>query len=516
VAPPAAAPAASVAPPPDEPELTALEEPGLWRAKFSRRGAAPVEFTLLHPQYKRGKDVPIDLVNKPGVGLPPYLVHFGRGLPESDRSDFELPLDAAWRRISAGPKEIVYAIDVGSVHIEKAWRVPGPGYRLDLVITVENRGSQPVNQHLIFFMPGYHDPSVEPPSALSFGRRVELTYGLCHVKDKLRQMTLVDALEKPLTEVGDVRWIGTGEQFFLAAAAFAPEPEGRTCNVYAEASGRITARAVFPKRTLAPGQRVEVPVAAYLGPKLTQELEAVTVAGENARLKDAVDYTLPWLARPMLWVLQKIQSVTKNWGLAIIVITLLLKILLFYPTHKSMQSAKQMAALKPDLERLKEKFGDDKAAFNQAQMELFKQRGINPLGGCLPMVLQMPIYIAFYSMLSNAVELYRASFVGPIRDMTDSYWPLALGTGALMFLQQKISPMSPDSQQQKMMLYMMPVMFMLFTLMLPSGLVLYIFTNTLLSMGQQWMINRSGGGMVAAPAPRGTKGPKTPKKGKDR
>ena len=122
------------------------------------------------------------------------------------------------------------------------------------------------------------------------------------------------------------------------------------------------------------------------------------------------------------------------------------------PTALHRYSAKKMAKLKPELDKLKDRYGEDKAAFNQAQMQLFKDRGINPLGGCLPMLLQMPIYIAFYSMLSNAVELYRASFVGPIRDMTDSYWPLAVATGALMFLQQKISPASPDSQQQKMMM----------------------------------------------------------------
>src|SRR5207247_10952281 len=135
-------------------------------------------------------------------------------------------------------------------------------------------------------------------------------------------------------------------------------------------------------------------------------------------LGDAVNYTLEFVARPMLWVLKQIQRAVVNWGVAIIVITILLKLATLYPTQKSMKSMKEMAKLKPRLDAIREKFPDDKARETQDTMALYKQHGINPLGGCLPMLLQMPIYIAFYSMLSNAVELYRAGFVGPIRDMT--------------------------------------------------------------------------------------------------
>jgi YidC/Oxa1 family membrane protein insertase len=196
--------------------------------------------------------------------------------------------------------------------------------------------------------------------------------------------------------------------------------------------------------------------------------------------------------------------------------TVLLKIVLFYPTHRSMKSAKrmakQMAAIKPELDRIKEKYADDRGALNQAQAQLFQKHGINPLdqlSGCLPMIPQMFIYIAFYSMLSNAVELYRAPFIGPVKDMTESFWPLALLTGALMFAQQKLSPVSPDSQQQKTMMYMVPLMFMVMTVMLPSGLTLYILTNTLLTMLQQWLINR--GDRAPGPAPRSPKPPQSTK-----
>jgi YidC/Oxa1 family membrane protein insertase len=243
-------------------------------------------------------------------------------------------------------------------------------------------------------------------------------------------------------------------------------------------------------------------MVAFVGPKLLAQLDAVNFAGADAKLGDAVNYGW-WepIARPMLWVLMQIHRVVGNWGIAIIVITILLKLLLYYPNMRSMKSMKSMAALKPEMDRIKAKYGEDKNKQNQAVMELYKKHGINPLGGCLPMALQMPIYIAFYSMLSNAVQLYHASFVGPMNDMTAPFWPLAVVTGALTFLQQKFAPQSPDNQQQKMMMYMMPVMFMFFTILLPSGLTLYILTNTVLSMVQQWWFNRSHPDLTR-PAPK--------------
>ncbi|MSP61506.1 MAG: membrane protein insertase YidC [Myxococcales bacterium] len=519
-APPAAAPPNR----PDEQRITVRrpadpKQEGLFEAVFSTWGAAPVQLTLLTPQYKApldGKDQQLNLVRKE-AGAPPYTVSFVSTGPDAERSDFELPAEAAWMLLSHTASEIVYAVDVGTVHLEKRWDLSDSGYRLGFALTVENRGAKPVNQHLIVSVTGWQDPAIQLGGFLSFGKRENLTDGECDIAGNVHRLGLESAgcnggpshFGAPFAEPGDVKWIGIGEQFFLLAAAFPSGPEARACTVHGDPSGRITTRAVYASRTLLPGAKTEYPMAAFAGPKLVHTLKEVTVGGTDAGLGDAVDYTLPYLALPMLWVLKKIQAVVVNWGLAIIVITILLKAVMFWPTQKSMQSAKRMAKLKPDIDRLKAKHGDDKQAFNTAQMELFKQKGVNPLGGCLPMLLQMPIYIAFYSMLSNAVELYRAAFIGPINDMTAPFWPMAVATGALMFVQQKISPTSPDSQQQKTMMYMMPVMFMMFTLFLPSGLTLYILTNTLLTMAQQWWINRHD-----LPPPKSAKAPKAAKASK--
>ena len=138
-----------------------------------------------------------------------------------------------------------------------------------------------------------------------------------------------------------------------------------------------------------------------------------------------------WLARPMLAVLKAVHFVVPNWGFAIILLTILLKAATWYPTQKSMKSMKAMAKLKPEMDKLKERFGDDKNALNLATMELYKKHGVNPLGGCLPMLIQMPVYIALYSMLGNSVELYRSPFVCWIHDLTapDPFFVLPLLTG---------------------------------------------------------------------------------------
>ena len=493
-------------------ERETVERPGFYRAVFSSWGGTPVELSLLHPQFKEeraGAVVPIQLTHPQAGPAPLFAVTFQGSGADAERSDFDLPADAVWTRqkgLEKGPEELVYAADVGGVHLEKRWTLPARGYQIGLALTVENRGDKPVTHRLLATMAGWQDPAVKPGGWLSFGRRENLTDAACLVGGKVKRQLLEEAIEKPIAEVGDLRWIAIGQPFFVAALGLAKETEGRACQVRGEAGGRMVARAVFPARTVPPGQKQVVSFAGFVGPKLLHELDDVAVGGESVGLGDAVDYTFAWLARPMFWVLKVIQRGVVNWGVAIIVITLLLKLVMFWPTHKSMQSAKAMARLKPELDKLKERLGDDKEAFSQAQMKLFKERGVNPLGGCLPMLLQMPIYIAFYSMLSNAVELYRAPFFGPINDMTAPFWPMALATGVLMFVQQKISPAVPDSQQQQIMMYMMPVMFTMFTLMLPSGLVLYILTNTLLTMGQQWWMNRHDPPLpTKAPAAKPTK-----------
>ncbi len=227
---------------------------------------------------------------------------------------------------------------------------------------------------------------------------------------------------------------------------------------------------------------------AFVGPK---DLDALKAAGPG--FDDTIDFwVLGILAKPMLWILRLSYSIVPSWGLAIIFLTLLVKALTLYWTQKSMVQMRRMADLKPKIDALKEKFKDDKAGLNTATMDLYKREKVNPMGGCLPMLLQMPVWIALYRTIYGAVDLYQAPLFLWIRDLSahDPYFVLPLLLGGLTFLQQKMTPTAGDPAQAKVMLWMMPIMFTTFMLFLPSGLVFYILVNTVLSLAHQLWMNR--------------------------
>ena len=475
-----------------------IERKGLYHAVFTTNGAAPQEWTLLDPQYKEARAIEgkkdlrqINLVKSNAPFLPTVI-----SFPESD---FALYENAQWTRSKATEDELDYELDVGSVHVEKKYTF-GAGYDFQLLITVENRGEKQIAQHLQLATYGWQDPSVKPGGFL--GPRTIMTSGVCDVNGKLKQHDLQSLLKEQVNELGNVRWVAVDEKYFLAAAAMPPTAPGeeRKCHMQtyvAPAEGLILANVVYPERRVAPKEKTEYHFAGFFGPKILSQLDAVKVAGDDhgapvdTKLSDAVDYG--WkemLARPMLAVLKAVDYVIPSWGFAIIVLTILIKAITWYPTTKSMKSMKAMSKLKPEMDKLKEKYGNDKTRMNQEVMELYKRHGVNPLGGCLPMLIQFPIYIALYAMLGSAVELYRSKFLW-IQDLTaaDPYYVLPILTGVLMFIQQKTSPQSADPQQKAMM-YAMPVMFTVFSIFLPAGLTVYILTNTILTFGQQWWMNR--------------------------
>jgi YidC/Oxa1 family membrane protein insertase len=340
-------------------------------------------------------------------------------------------------------------------------------------------------------MHGWHDPAIKSGGFLS--RRVSQTEGICDLGGKLKKGNLEALEKKGLDELGNVRWVGVGEQYFVTAAALKQDAnENRRCNVYGLADGRIASILTTEERRVAPHDKTTYEMALFFGPKILAQLDAVKAGGVDAGMGTAVDYG--WtevIARPMLAVLQAIHVVTRNWGVAIIVLTILIKLVTWWPTTRSMKSMKAMAKLKPEMDKLKERFGDDKQAMNAEVMNLYKKHGVNPLGGCLPVLIQMPVFFALFAMLGNSVELYRSSFIFWIRDLTapDPYYVVPLAMGAMMFVQQRLSPTPPDPQQ-KIMMYMMPVMFTAFSIFMPAGLTLYYLVNTLLTMVQQWWMNR--------------------------
>ena len=240
-------------------------------------------------------------------------------------------------------------------------------------------------------------------------------------------------------------------------------------------------------KTAAPGETAEFSSRLFVGPKDQQRMEQ---AAEGLRL--TVDYgVLTVLAQPLFWLMKYIHGVVGNWGWAIILLTLMVKLVFFKLSEAGYRSMANMRLLQPKLVQLRERYGDDRQRMSQAMMELYKKEKINPLGGCLPMIVQIPVFIALYWVLLESVELRQAPFVLWIHDLStkDPYYILPLLMGATMFIQQKLNPPPPDPIQAKVLMAL-PFIFTLFFAFFPAGLVLYWVANSVLSILQQWYITR--------------------------
>ena len=294
-----------------------------------------------------------------------------------------------------------------------------------------------------------------------------------------------------------MRWIAADNRYFITAVVPLDNDESRRCEleITEDDDNVVAARLQFSAGVLKPNEVMQRRFAVFAGHKELTALDSVMgPEKEEAQLADSIEFG--WFAvlcRPMLWLLRQFHSWFGNWGLAIILLTLVVKLLTLYWTQKSMRSMKEMTKLKPKMDLLREKFKDDKERLNQEMMSLYKIHKVNPLGGCLPMLIQMPIWFALYRTLGNAVELYRSSFAGWITDLTapDPYFVLPIAMGAAMYAQQAITPQPMEGTQAKIFKYFMPGMFTVMMLALPSGLTLYIFVNTLLTMIHQWYMNKT-------------------------
>lgn len=311
------------------------------------------------------------------------------------------------------------------------------------------------------------------------------TGGVIYSEDeKYEKIEFDDMAEQNLSRDIKGGWAAMIQHYFLAAII---PPADQTNHFYTKAPGddRFVLGLVSPSKTVAAGENASFTTRFYAGPK---EQDVLADLAEGLDL--TVDYgMLTVIAKPLFWVLDWFHGLFGNWGWAIIMVTLIIK-LIFYPlSAASYRSMANMRKFAPKMQQLKERYGDDRQRMSQAMMELYKKEKINPLGGCLPMIVQIPVFIALYWVLLESVELRQAPFILWIQDLSirDPYYVLPLLMGVSMFVQQKLNPPPPDPVQAKVMMAL-PIIFTLFFAFFPAGLVLYWLANSILSVAQQWYI----------------------------
>ncbi|MBI1912257.1 MAG: membrane protein insertase YidC [Deltaproteobacteria bacterium] len=295
-----------------------------------------------------------------------------------------------------------------------------------------------------------------------------------------------DADEAQMSDTNKLKWVGLEDKYFLAAMI--PPKDSNLGWLTEVISGSTSKASLQMPVNLAAGTQAVYSYSSFLGPK-----EYDRLVQQRIGLEDAIEFGwFDFIARPFLVVLNFFTKYMKNYGIAIIVLTVLIKIL-FYPlTKKSLTSMKEMQKMQPQLAAIKERYKNDKEKMNKELMDLYKRYKINPLGGCLPMVLQIPVFIGLYEVLYVAIELRHAPFYLWIHDLAakDPYYITPLLMGATMFLQQKMTPSSMDPSQAKIMLFM-PIIFTFMFLNFPAGLVLYWLVNNILSVAQQYYIYKA-------------------------
>ncbi|MEM1347671.1 MAG: membrane protein insertase YidC [Myxococcota bacterium] len=332
---------------------------------------------------------------------------------------------------------------------------------------------------------GYKDPT-EEKFFLDF--RPDELEGICRTEADTERalITGLDKGEAQNYEGSPVSWVGVGTRYFFWGII--PEVAGASYTIEKVDEDYVGAKLVWPSFTLAPKGVTTFRNTLYTGPK------DIDVFGEIGHdLNETVDYgILTILAKPMRWLLNKFFEFTQNWGLAIILLTLLIKIVTWPFMEKSYANAEKMKKVQPELEALRKTYENDQQRLSEETMKLFAERGFNPLGGCLPMLLQMPILYALYVMIMNSVELYQAEFYLWYTDLSapDPYFVLPILMGAMMIIQQKFMSAATPNPQTKLMMQIMPVMFTGLMLFLPSGLVLYYSLNLVLGVLQQYLIRR--------------------------
>lgn len=396
---------------------------------------------------------------------------------EADR--FELASDADRLEVT-----LTHVTEAG-LEVKKIYTLRRSDYLIDIRYDLVNNSANSVTTNL--FGQVRRDNSSDPSAGGTIGMASYLGAALTTPDDRYKKHSFRNMERSPLQVRQEGGWIAFLQHYFVSA--WIPEPD-QVHNFYARQlpNGLYYAGFQSPALTIAPGASGSTGTQLYLGPKDQDRLAEI-----SPHLELTVDYGwLWWAAQPLFKLLQFMHGLVGNWGWAIVLMTLTVKIILYPLTAASYRSMARMRKFAPKMTQLREQYGDDRQKLGQEMMKLYKKEKLNPMGGCLPILVQMPIFIALYWVLMEAVELRQSPFIFWIEDLSikDPYFVLPLLMGASMFLQMQMQQQPSMDPMQAKMLKFMPVVFTFMFLWFPAGLTLYWFINNVTTIVQQWMVNR--------------------------
>ena len=457
-------------------------ETNLYKAVFTTKGGALKSFKLKGYRKTMDKDSElIDLVDvKAGMSRPLNIT-----FPESN---INIPADSMYNAdvsaidIMTTPdhRRLTFSQTYPSqIKVEKMFTFQPDKFVFDLEVRVYNLSAAPISEKAVLSWHHFVDPKAETDSYTHEGPVVFVA--------KAVEREEVKKIDKDKLFGPDISWGGFETKYFIASMI--PQNPSLTSLVVSKDNRNLVSTSLNGPKILIPvGQAGLFSYTFFLGPKDYNILKAQGIGLENA-----IDFGswMKWLAMPMLIILKYLNEFVNNYGIAIIILTILIKIIFWPLGNKSYKSMKEMQKLQPKMLELRDKYKDDKQKLSKETMALYKAHKVNPMGGCLPMVIQIPVFFGLYKALLYAIELRHAPFIWWIQDLSakDPYYITPIIMGATMFIQQKMSPPAGDPTQQKIMLFL-PIIFTVLFLNFPAGLVIYWLFNNILSIGQQYYVNK--------------------------
>ena len=462
-------------------------ETDLLSLEIARRGGAIVSARLLdYPHSPRDQETKFRLLKPEPPNF--FIIESGLRGPETgplaaDSRSLTFQTTQESFSLKPGQDELEVVLswsDPAGVEIHRRYRFTRGSYVIDLTQEVVNQTKAPLaaRAYTQILRTELNDPDAT---------RFVYTYtgGVYYTPEaKYKKVAFEDMRAERLSLEATGGWVALIQHYFLAAT-LPPAGEPHTFFTSARDDGKYLIGTYTNPATIEPGTNHHFNERIFVGPKLQDTLASVAPG-----LDLAVDYgLLTIIAQPIYWLLSKIHALVGNWGWSIIFLTILIKLAFYKLSETSYKSMANMRKVTPRIQALKDRYGDDKERLNQAMMEMYKKEKINPLGGCLPIVVQIPVFISLYWVLLESVEMRQAPFMLWMDNLSapDPYFVLPLIMGVSMYVQQKLNPAPPDPIQAKVMMSL-PFVFTVFFAFFPSGLVLYWVVNNLLSIAQQWYI----------------------------